>query len=271
MAGQAIPTLLRLEKGFGCFKTYPNLFKMKLFLLIMVMSLLQTASFKDTQLSHSRVKEAYRDKEAVVKNYFNEKNLSYNNFNLFIRIFKKEMKLEAWVKEKNATTYTFLHTYDVCASSGALGPKRKEGDLQVPEGIYTLNHFNPVSNFHLSLGVSYPNQSDKILSDKHRPGGAIYIHGNCVTIGCIPITDDKINELYIMAVEARNGGQSQIPIHIFPSRLNDAGFQTLSKEYRSNESLLAFWRNLKTIHDDFETRKIVSTVKVNNAGGYYVP
>jgi murein L,D-transpeptidase YafK len=233
------------------------------------MSILQAASFKDTQLNHSRVKDAYRDKEVVVKNYFKEKNISYNNFNLFIRIFKKEMKLEVWVKEKSATTYTLLHPYDVCSNSGVLGPKRKEGDFQVPEGIYSVNHFNPVSNFHLSLGVSYPNKSDKILSDKVHPGGAIYIHGNCVTIGCVPITDDKIKELYIMAVEARNGGQAEIPIHIFPARLNNEGFRSLSASYPESSALIPFWRNLKVIYDDFEMSKTIRRVKVNSAGEYY--
>lgn len=242
---------------------------MKPLLALITMSILQVASFKDTQLSHSRVKDAYRDKEAVVKNYFKEKNLSYSNFNLFIRIFKKEKALEVWIKGKSATQYTLLHSYDICSSSGVLGPKRREGDLQVPEGIYSVNHFNPVSNFHLSLGVSYPNKSDKILSDKLHPGGAIYIHGNCVTIGCVPITDDKIKELYVMAVEARNGGQTDIPIHIFPGRLNDDNLRLMSVSCGENSTLISFWENLKMIHDDFELNKTIRKVKINVEGGYY--
>lgn len=123
-------------------------------------------------------------------------------------------------------------TYPFCASSGILGPKRKEGDRQIPEGIYYINHFNPVSNFHLSLGINYPNPSDKILSDPAQPGESFYIHGNCVTIGCIPISDDKIKELYILAVEAYNNGQVKIPVHIFPDRLpNEAAIKKLVDDY----------------------------------------
>src|SRR5690606_17823468 len=104
-----------------------------------------------------------------------------------------------------------------------------------------INHFNPVSNFYLSLGVSYPNASDRILSDRAAPGGAIYVHGNCVTLGCIPITDDKIKELYVMAVEAKNNGQQKIPIHIYPRRLNDDGMRNLRSAYATQPNLIAFW------------------------------
>jgi len=231
--------------------------------------LMQTASFKETQLKHVRVKNAYDEKEGKVRELFTKKNLSFTGFQLFLRVFKKEQQLEVWIKEKDASTYVLLHTYDLCATSGVLGPKRKEGDLQIPEGIYTINHFNPVSNFHLSLGINYPNASDKILSDKQHPGGAIYIHGNCVTIGCMPITDDKIKELYVLAVEAKNNGQEKIPVHIFPAILNSKQRQLLQREYASNTKLTAFWENLSVIYQDFEEHKILKPVKVNGQGAYY--
>lgn len=227
----------------------------------------QGISFKEKQLQHDRVKNAYDEKEKIVKQYFTDANLPYKGFSLFIRAFKVERKVEAWVKTAD-NSYKLLTTFPFCTTSGKLGPKRKEGDLQIPEGVYTLNHFNPQSNFHLSLGVSYPNASDKILSDKKRPGGAIYIHGACVTIGCIPITDDKIKELYIIAVEARNNGQKDIPIHIFPSRLDDAGFENL-KTHAPDSPHLKFWENLKPVFDDFEKTKMLKAVKVNGKGEYY--
>jgi len=230
--------------------------------------LLFQSGFKQEQKKHQRVKDAYLEKEETVKAYFREKNFSYEKFNLFIRAFKKEMKLEVWIREKNQSEYALLHTYDICSSSGIPGPKRKEGDYQVPEGVYTINHFNPYSNFHLSLGLNYPNASDKILSDKNQPGSAIYIHGNCVTIGCIPITDDKIKELYILAVESKNNGQSKIPVHIFPSRLNDQGMAALKQEFRADVPRIAFWENLKTVYADFETTKKLAVVNVDASGKY---
>jgi murein L,D-transpeptidase YafK len=228
--------------------------------------MLQSTSFKTTQLQHQRVKNAYEEKERVVKKYFEEKKLSSEGYNIFLRAFKLDETLEVWVKPKGENTYTLLHTYKICASSGVPGPKRREGDSQVPEGIYQINHFNPQSNFHLSLGIDYPNASDKILSDRKNPGSAIYIHGNCVTIGCVPITDDKIKELYILAVEAKNNGQKKIPVHIFPTYLSD---QNLTRLNANNNAHASFWRNLQGIYKDFEGSKKLRSVKVNEKGEYF--
>lgn len=240
---------------------------MKLLGLLVFLIMIQQLSFKDTQLQHSRVKEAYREKENTVKNYFLHKNLNYQGAQIFLRAFKQEMKLEVWVKPKLAEHYSLLHTYDFCSTSGALGPKRKEGDLQIPEGLYHINHFNPQSNFHLSLGINYPNRADRILGDKH-PGGAIYIHGNCVTIGCIPITDDKIKELYILAVEARHGGQQKLPVHIFPARLDEQGLKELEDTYATHPEAIKLWKTLHRSYCDFEATRTLKEIRISAEGEY---
>ncbi len=229
--------------------------------------MLQQLSFKEEQMKFSRVKSAYQEKEINVKNYFIHKNLKYPGFQLFLRAFKKERRLEVWVKPSDAAKYILLTTYDFCAVSGELGPKRNEGDRQIPEGIYHINHFNPQSNFHLSLGINYPNASDKLLGGKY-PGSAIYIHGNCVTIGCIPITDDKIKELYILAVEARNGGQKTIPVHIFPSQLGETELHELTRTYPSDPELIEFWRNLQPVYAQFENNRTLKSVRIDTKGRY---
>lgn len=212
--------------------------------------------FKEQQLKFDRVRSAYTEKKSAVEELLKTQNIA-SGYELFIRAFKKERDLEVWIKRKDSASYTLLTTYPFCTSSGTLGPKRKEGDLQIPEGVYSINHFNPFSNFHLSLGINYPNASDRILSDKKHPGGAIYIHGNCVSIGCIPITDEKIKELYILAVEATESGQTDIPIHIFPAR-----FPSME------EPMTPFWENLKTIYDDFAQTKKLRPVRVDKTGAY---
>jgi len=238
----------------------------KLFILVVLM--LPQNSFKETQLRNVRVKTAYTEKEAIVKGYFAAKKLKYEQFSLFIRAFKKEQKLEVWIREKEKETFALLHTYDFCAVSGTLGPKRKEGDYQIPEGVYSINHFNPLSNFYLSLGINYPNASDRILSDPKTPGGSIYIHGNCVTIGCIPLTDDKIKELYVLAVEAKNGGQDKIPVHIFPARLSAAELNALKTTFTAEA--ISFWENLRLVYDDFERSKVLKPVRVTRSGKYAI-
>lgn len=242
---------------------------MKPAILIAIVLMLQQASFKETQRTHGRVKAAYEEKEAVVKKYFTDKKISMDKFQVFLRAFKKEKTVEVWIKANGKQEFVLLHAYDFCSTSGSLGPKRKEGDYQIPEGVYQINHFNPVSNFHLSLGINYPNESDKILSDKNRPGSAIYIHGNCVTVGCIPITDDKIKELYVLAVEAKNGGQEKIPVHIFPSRLDAGVVDQLIKEEKADAKTSAFWKNLEQVFQDFEKSKQLKTVRVKTTGEYY--
>lgn len=236
----------------------------------MLVVIILSASFKDAQLKNVRVKAAYEEKEKIVRTFFAEKKLDYSGFHIFLRAFKKEQNLEVWIKEKGKEEFILLHTYSFCSTSGTLGPKRKEGDLQIPEGFYHINHFNPLSNFHLSLGVSYPNASDKILSDKKHPGGSIYIHGNCVTIGCIPITDDKIKELYVLAVEARNNGQEKIPIHIFPDRLDIGTLEEMTQEYSKKPGVASFWKTLQPIYLDFKTTKRLKVVGVNEKGDYYL-
>jgi len=99
-------------------------------------------------------------------------------------------------------------------------------------------------------------------------GSDIFIHGDCVTIGCIPLTNDKIKEVYLPAVEARNAGQAQIPVHIFPSRLGQSQLRELKKEFATQKELLAFWANLKSAYDAFETTHQLFPIRVGTQGAY---
>ena len=177
-------------------------------------------SFIDYQKTFPRPSEALQNKEDTLQKQFAEKKLKWPAKYIYIRSFKYDSQLEVWVKNEISDPFQLFKTYKVCALAGSLGPKRMEGDYQVPEGFYYISDFNPRSNYYLSLGINYPNLSDKILSDSLRPGGEIYIHGSCVTVGCIPITDQQIDELYILAAYAKDQGQDFIPVHIFPIRFN---------------------------------------------------
>lgn len=223
-------------------------------------------SFKAEQLQYPRVRAARQRKEAMLQALFRQKGWAYPPREIFFRVFKRERVLEVWVKQP-AGKYERLKEYPVCATSGELGPKRREGDGQIPEGFYFISGFNPVSNFHLSLKVNYPNAADRLLSDRRRPGGDIFIHGDCVTIGCVPLTDDKVEEVYWLAVEAKTAGQRRIPVHIFPARLHPAGLQKLRREFR-DERLVNFWLNLQEGFDYFEQHRRLPTITVESAGRY---
>src|SRR5689334_6638384 len=133
---------------------------MKIVFIFFVLISMQELSFKETQRTHSHVKTAYAEKESDIKKYFSDQKISFEKFTVFLRAFKKEEKLEVWVKEKGKQEFVLLQTYDFCTTSGVLGPKRIEGDRQIPEGVYQINHFNPLSSYYLSLGLNYPNASD---------------------------------------------------------------------------------------------------------------
>ncbi|MFK8005617.1 MAG: murein L,D-transpeptidase family protein [Saprospiraceae bacterium] len=220
------------------------------------------STFRNDQMRFERVRDAYEAKEIYIKKLLTSRGFNSFNYDLFLRAFKKEEILEVWIKKENDLTYQLLTSYDFCKNSGQLGPKRMEGDLQIPEGIYRISHFNPKSNFLLSLKVNYPNDSDKILSDPINPGSDIYVHGGCQTTGCIPLTNDKIQELYLLAVEAKEEGRN-IPIHIFPSKNFEDVLDKDSEHF-------PFWENLKIVFHDFEENKNLPFIEVNENGSYHV-
>lgn len=226
-------------------------------------------SFLDNQKLFPKVGTAYRDKEEALKKEFEQKGFTYPAKYIFLRSFKLDSELEIWVKNNVNDTFRLFKSYRVCTLSGKMGPKRKEGDRQVPEGFYYINDFNPNSNYHLSLGLNYPNFSDKILSDPKKPGGDIYIHGSCLTVGCIPLTDEFIEEVYVLAVNAKNAGQDFIPVHVYPVRFGN----TRSMDYLGGVSLTdnssqQFWVELKTAYDYFEKHHRLPVVLVDNKGKY---
>jgi murein L,D-transpeptidase YafK len=152
-----------------------------------------------------------------------------------------------------------------------MGPKRMEGDYQVPEGFYYINEFNPNSNYHLSLGLNYPNASDKILSDSVRPGNDIYIHGNCVSTGCIAISDAPIEELYLIASTVKAEGQDFIPVHVYPVKYNvKKSADYLAETTKANAVLQNFSTQLKEAFDYFEEKKQLPVIMINRKGQYLV-
>jgi murein L,D-transpeptidase YafK len=157
--------------------------------------------------------------------------------------------------------------------SGTMGPKRMEGDYQVPEGFYYINEFNPNSNYHLALGLNYPNASDKILSDSLHlhPGGDIYIHGDCVSTGCIPITDVPIEEVYMLATYVKAQGQDFIPVHVFPVKYNvKKSFDYLAQTTKDNQPLQRFSITIKDAFDYFEMYKELPVIMIDKSGQYVV-
>lgn len=215
----------------------------------------------------ARVARARASKLASLKATFAERGVPYPAREILVRSFKKEKILELWAGDGKGAL-VLVKSWPVCATSGALGPKRQQGDLQVPEGVYTLDKLNPVSSYHLSLHVDYPNRADRIAGKAlgiQNLGGDIMVHGECVTIGCIPIENDPIEELYLAIHDAR----LHPPIHIFPARLDQAGLASLLPT-TDDERVRALWGDLAQVQRAFDEGHRIPRVVIGADGRYAV-
>jgi murein L,D-transpeptidase YafK len=236
--------------------------------LIINISFSQT-SYIDFKRASFKTVDIFNHKEDTLQKEFAKKGLKWPAKYVYIRSFKYDAQLEVWVKNDFKEQYKLFKTYHVCMQSGTMGPKRFQGDYQVPEGFYYINEFNPNSNYHLALGLNYPNASDRILSDSLRPGGDIYIHGSCVSVGCIPLTDEQIEEVYIISSYAKANGQDFIPVHVFPIKYSvKKSVEYLNTTAKKNPQLLFFALQLKEAYDKFEEKKQIPVVLINKKGQY---
>lgn len=169
---------------------------------------------------------------------------------VFLRGFKEEKQLELWMRPRGSDRFVLFRSYPVAATSGKPGPKLAEGDRQVPEGFYYFSRrgLKPDSRFHLAMNIGYPNAHDR---HHGRTGSFIMIHGNRVSIGCLAMTDPKIEEIYTLCDAALAGGQPFIRVHLFPFRMTDERM-----EAAAGHRWIDFWHNLRQGHDWFERKRI---------------
>jgi murein L,D-transpeptidase YafK len=164
---------------------------------------------------------------------------------VFVRIFKREGELELWMASRGGG-YQLFRTYPICRYSGELGPKRRQGDNQAPEGFYRVarGQLNPASRYHLAFNLGYPNAYERAHG---YTGDFLMVHGSCVSIGCYAMGDDAIEEIYTLADAALRAGQPAFDVHAFPFRLDDAAL----KAERASP-WFDFWSELKPGYDAFE-------------------
>jgi murein L,D-transpeptidase YafK len=184
---------------------------------------------------------------------------------VLIRAFKESAELELWMAAGKGEPWRLWRTWPIARQSGALGPKQREGDLQVPEGFYqvSLEGLNPLSRYHLSFNIGYPNERDRHLE---RTGSLIMIHGGALSIGCLAMTDPVIGEIYLLVEAALRGGQAEVPVHLFPfwmtkERLEDA----------ADSPWLEFWTDeLLPVWNEFEKSRIPPRI-IQSEGRYLMP
>lgn len=180
---------------------------------------------------------------------------------VFLRIFKEEKQLEAWVLGDGGR-YVLFRSYAICTYSGSLGPKTRQGDQQAPEGFYFVppSRMNPASSFHLSFDLGYPNAFDR---SHGRSGDYLMVHGDCVSIGCYAMTDLVIEELWVLMDAAFREGQPFVRAHAFPFAMTT---ENLAAQASSPHA--AFWEQLAEGWRAFESTGVPPNVKVRD--GRYV-
>ncbi|RYD76792.1 MAG: hypothetical protein EOP84_16425 [Verrucomicrobiaceae bacterium] len=232
-------------------------------------SLRARVSGKEGDHPEDRVQQARLLREEKLRKLCSDNKLSYPPRRLFLRAMKWEQILEVWAGDDENKPLQLLVTYPLTAFSGKLGPKRREGDYQIPEGVYRIDRFNPRSSFHLSLGLNYPNESDRQLSDPKKPGSDIFIHGRAASVGCLAIGDEAIEELYVLARDVPGSANGKITVHIFPARMNDPEWKPAeTREAKANPEILTFWESLLSIYNRFEETRKVPEVEVEKGGVY---
>jgi murein L,D-transpeptidase YafK len=179
---------------------------------------------KGTRSMESVLKKISPKVTPKLKKMFSKKGVKYPPKKMTFIAIKDTDILEVWVAGKD-DKWVFIKKYPVLGASGEAGPKLKQGDEQVPEGIYSVLWLNPNSSYHLSIRIDYPNKFDKEMAkrDKRtRLGGDIFIHGSFVSIGCLAMGDAAIEELFLLVndVGTRN---TQVLIMPYDFRTIDAG------------------------------------------------
>lgn len=149
--------------------------------------------------------------------------ISYPPKELTLIALKKEKVLEVWGRgEGNGGQWKHLAQYRILGSSGKLGPKLREGDMQVPEGRYSVTSLNPNSNFHLSMKLNYPNRFDRKMAQqdgREDPGNNIFIHGSDASVGCLAMGNDGIEKLFVLVHDT---GATNTDVIIAPYDLTES-------------------------------------------------
>jgi len=179
---------------------------------------------------------------------------------ILIRSFKKESVLEVW-KQTRDGRYALLKSFPICRWSGQLGPKRRQGDRQTPEGFYSVTprQMNPNSAYYLSFDTGFPNAYDRAHG---ATGSALMVHGICSSAGCYAMTNQQIGEIYALARDALAAGQSAFQMQAYPFRMSA---ENMAK-YRGDPNI-DFWRQLKEGSDYFEATG--EEPRVNVVGARY--
>lgn len=214
-------------------------------------------------LAQSRIENIVKSNLPIVEKRLSEIGIKKPDA-IYIRAFKLDGDLEVWVQKNDK--WQLYKTFRICTISGIPGRKRIQGDGQIPEGIYEITKFHQNSNYHLALKINYPNEADWFNSDSTIAGDEIYLHGGCVTVGCIPLTDSKIEELWTLCSMV----SSKISVHIFSIKFNNPKAKMILETFCYTREDKNFQLQMEKVFFYFNENRRIPQIIVDIKGNYQI-
>lgn len=197
-------------------------------------------------------------KEPLLMAKFLKSGVTYPPKKIALLAFKKEQNIELWAQD-SSQSWRYISSYPLTAYSGILGPKLKENDGQIPEGIYKLTMFNPFSRWHLSLMINYPNDFDRshaLREGRHKLGGDIFIHGKNSSVGCLAIGDNAIEQIFLLS---RRVGLQNVELIIAPNDLRKS--QAATSYFNQPRWLPELYQKIRYALDKYPLKKNTQTLR----------
>lgn len=173
---------------------------------------------KNNPIDNAVIRYGLKTEPELIK-FFSNSNMVYPPKEIALVAFKHERQIELWAKNNNNQNWQYIRNYPLTAYSGHLGPKLKENDGQIPEGIYRLIAYNPHSSMHLSIMLDYPNHFDRgqaLKDGRKNLGDNIFLHGKASSAGCLAVGNKAMDQLFLLA---RRVGLNNIAVVIAPNDL----------------------------------------------------
>lgn len=213
----------------------------------------------DNAIDHAVKRYGLRVEPQLIS-FFSKAGVSYPPKEIALLAFKSERTVELWAKNSNQK-WTHIHNYPLTGFSGRLGPKLRENDKQIPEGVYKLVNFNPFSSMHLSMMINYPNNFDRekgYLDGRRNLGNNIFIHGKNLSVGCLAVGDLAIDQLFILA---RRVGLNNIKIIIAPNDMRN-GAKPSTSSFAQPRWLPELYKQINESLKPFQHHKYAATKEI---------
>jgi len=226
-------------------------------------------SWRQSQLQNGSVEVALQNKEEMLREVLKRKGVSYPPARVYLRAFNDTRELELWVGAAKGEAFeTLIKSYKLCASDD---PRAKRAPPFF-NGLYEIKQFYPKDfRYTMALKVDLPNAVDTELLKVKPTKDVGLIRGGCANTGAYHLGYEGIQEIYVLAMEARAQGQQHIPVHLFPTRMTEEGMKKLKRTTGSQRRRRAVYAQMKQMYDHFEETHTLLGFQVDPSVGYVLP